>query len=221
MPPIFINSESLGSRLIALREKEKLTQDQVAREIRAPLSFIEALEEDNYAVFPARVYTEGYFKKYLGLLSLSGEEMENLMRELRIELDVGSISKIRNLAPLRERSTVSRYLYPFKIPVVIGFAAVFIFTSFIVVRLGAFLGKPELSINEPFREAVADDHFTYLRGKVEKESRLTVNGREITIDQYGNFDERFELAAGLNILEFLVEDRFGKMNKEIRYILVK
>lgn len=217
----FTKFETLGSRLIALREKEKLTREQVAREIRAPLAFIEAFEENDYTVFPARVYAEGYFKKYLNFLQIADEEKDVLLREFRTELEVGMMNKTRDLAPLRERNSISKYLRPLKIPVVFGMIASLIFLAYIAARLGNFLGKPDLLITQPANEAMLTAPFTPLLGKVEKESHLTVNGREITIDQYGNFDTRFELSAGLNILEFLVEDRFGKINKEIRYVLVR
>lgn len=217
----FTKSETLGTRLTALREGAKITREQVAREIRAPHSFIRAFEEDDYGAFPARVYAEGFFKKYLACLGVSGDEQSAFLKEFRTELDVGSLAKTRDLAPLHERNAIYGYLRPFRVSVILGGILAAVFIAYIGVRLAGFLGKPELSIREPSLETVLNNPFTNLRGKVEKESHLTVNGREITIDQYGNFDTRFELAAGLNILEFLVEDRFGKMNKDVRYILVK
>ncbi|KKT72228.1 MAG: hypothetical protein UW69_C0099G0010 [Microgenomates group bacterium GW2011_GWA2_44_7] len=48
-----------------------------------------------------------------------------------------------------------------------------------------------------------------------------MNGREITIDGLGNFEENLELAVGLHILEFLSENRFGKVSKEMRRIIIK
>ncbi|KKU04367.1 MAG: hypothetical protein UX07_C0039G0004 [Parcubacteria group bacterium GW2011_GWA2_45_30] len=219
--PSFIKSESLGTRLGALRESEKLTREQVAREIGAPPLLIRALEEDDYAALPAQIYAMGYCKKYLNFLQVEDEEKEAILSELRAELEVSVINKTSNLAPLQERNSASKYLRPFKIPALLGALAALIFLGYVAARLGNFLGKPELSITEPVRETTVNVPFTFLRGKVEKESHLTVNGREITIDQYGNFDARFELATGLNILEFWVEDRFGKINKEVRYVLVK
>mgnify|MGYP001570680474 CR=1 FL=1 len=41
------------------------------------------------------------------------------------------------------------------------------------------------------------------------------------IDELGNFDEKIELLAGRNTLEFLVENRFGRKSTEIRNVVMR
>ena len=57
--------ESLGERLKKLRETAGFSRAEIARDIQAPSRFVEALEEDSYELFPAKVYALGFLKKFV------------------------------------------------------------------------------------------------------------------------------------------------------------
>ncbi len=46
-------------------------------------------------------------------------------------------------------------------------------------------------------------------GNAKHAINLTLNGREISIDQEGNFDETVTLLLGYNVIQIKAEDKFG------------
>ncbi|PIR68548.1 hypothetical protein COU49_00705 [Candidatus Nomurabacteria bacterium CG10_big_fil_rev_8_21_14_0_10_35_16] len=48
-----------------------------------------------------------------------------------------------------------------------------------------------------------------ITGNAKNAKKLTLNGREISIDQAGNFNETIALLVGYNIVTIRAEDKFG------------
>ncbi|MFY9462802.1 MAG: hypothetical protein WAP52_01310, partial [Candidatus Sungiibacteriota bacterium] len=92
---------------------------------------------------------------------------------------------------------------------------------FLGIRLIAFTAAPGLTIYSPADESMFNTPIVEVRGETEKESSLTVNGREITLDEQGNFDEEIELPPGAVALHFISRNRFGKTQTAVRTILVE
>lgn len=212
-------NETLGSRLQKRREALGLSIKDVADEIQTAQKHVLALEEDNYGVFPAKVYATGFLKKILKLLG--NEDVETWLTEFNTEWEVRMFRKEKTVVALPENRGEEPFLTPGRLGLITGGVLLLFFLLFLSSQLVNFVGTPGLSINQPEDQTILTHPLVRVRGKTEKESRLTVNGRELRIDGEGNFDEEIELATGLNALEFLVENRFGKKNKEVRYIIVR
>ncbi len=115
----------------------------------------------------------------------------------------------------------SWYITPRRLLSVFGGILLLFFAWFLVSGLIGFTAAPSLRIEEPTREATTDKPMITVRGTTEKESQLTVNGREITMDEHGAFNQDIELIPGLNMLHFLAQNRFGKITEETRYVVVE
>ena len=57
--------------------------------------------------------------------------------------------------------------------------------------------------------AVFTDNIVKLTGNARNAIKLTLNGREISIDQAGNFNETIALLPGYNIVTIKAQDKFG------------
>ncbi|MDQ5953112.1 MAG: hypothetical protein QG551_340 [Patescibacteria group bacterium] len=53
-----------------------------------------------------------------------------------------------------------------------------------------------------------------LKGNAKRAKVLEINGREITINQNGDFTDFLVLSPGYNIITVSAEDKFGKITKE-------
>ncbi len=51
-------------------------------------------------------------------------------------------------------------------------------------------------------------------GNAKNATSLTLNGREISIDQSGNFNETIMLLSGYNVITIKAEDKFGYTDEE-------
>jgi len=77
--------ESLGEKLRTAREEKGLTMDQVSRETNISLRFIEALEIENFSIFPGETYITGFLKNYSARLDLDVQKMLSLYRAMKIQ----------------------------------------------------------------------------------------------------------------------------------------
>jgi cytoskeletal protein RodZ len=77
--------ESLGNKLKTVRESKGFSYDYVSREINIAARYLEALETENFSVFPAEPYALGFLKNYGEYLGLDVNELLSLYRSLKIQ----------------------------------------------------------------------------------------------------------------------------------------
>ena len=211
---------SVGGRIRARRKELRLEIESVSHSLHVPVRALEAIEEDEYEYFSAKVYALGVVRKLLAALAIA--DAEGIAREFSTEWDVKNYHAKRELKPLPENRGDAPVLTPKRIGAIVAILFLIALSLFIGYRLFSFLKKPQFVLESPkTREIRVSDRLVAVRGFVERESNLTVNGREIIIDSEGNFSGSVELRPGLNTLEFLATNRFGKMTKDVRFVYVE
>ena len=94
---------SVGEQLRAAREARKLPVQEVATATNMRTDHIVALEEGNYAPFPAPVYIRGSVRTYAKLLQL---DVIKIMDDLALELDDNSGGGALAGGPTRRRGVL-------------------------------------------------------------------------------------------------------------------
>jgi len=61
---------SIGSDLKAARESRKITLDTISKRTKIPPKYLEALEENNFDVFPSHTYAKGFIRAYAKIVGL-------------------------------------------------------------------------------------------------------------------------------------------------------
>ena len=96
---------------------------------------------------------------------------------------------------------------------------------FVFIVLYAFFNAKDLIFGVKIKnvniENGAGDEINIVKitGNAKNAKTLILNGREISIDQEGNFDETLALLSGYNIINLKAEDKFGyKDEKNFRLI---
>lgn len=218
---------SLGEELRKRREELGMTADALARVISTSPKYVRALEDGECEVFGAKVYARGVLKKMLAVVApparaaAGGADSESFIRLLDEEWDLAQKEKSassRNAASGRQKNM---YLTPTRAGIGVVAAVLAAFAFFAAGRLVRFNGRPLLVVDEPQDRAALREQTVWLKGRTEQESKLTVNGREITINEWGNFGERIELQPGATELIFLSENRFGKSSTVTRHVIVE
>lgn len=74
-----------GQRLRTAREAAGLTQAEIASRMRLSVSYIRALEADDYDRLPKAAFVRGYIKNYAKLVNLPGDELANLYQQMAEE----------------------------------------------------------------------------------------------------------------------------------------
>jgi len=180
---------------------------------------VEALEEERYDLFAARVYAQGFLKKFLGALGV--KDQDEIVGQFQAEWYARRGGREAEIPPPLARDLSFFSVTPKRLVTAVGVLFLLPFLSLVGWQLGRFTGAPQLILEDPEEGEAVEEPYLALRGRIEKESRLTVNGREITIDHTGNFNETIELPAGATTLEFLAENRFGKTTTIVRNVVVK
>ncbi len=94
--------------------------------------------------------------------------------------------------------------------IVIGYAG-FAFHDFII--------GPTLIITEPANGSVFSLPTIPVKGVVKRIQDISLNGRSLTIDDKGNFNELVLLSPGYNVLTLIAKDKFGR-SKETRLQII-
>lgn len=67
-----------------------------------------------------------------------------------------------------------------------------------------------------------NENLAKITGRAKNAVNLKLNGREISIDQKGNFDETLALFLGYNLINIKAQDKFGNVDeKNYQLILLK
>jgi transcriptional regulator with XRE-family HTH domain len=77
--------ESLGNKLKTVRESKGFSCDQISREINISTRYLEALETENFSVFPGEPYVLGFLRNYGEYLDLDVNELFSFYRSLKIQ----------------------------------------------------------------------------------------------------------------------------------------
>jgi cytoskeletal protein RodZ len=77
--------ESIGEKLRTTRTQKGYSLEQVARDTHIAKRFIEALEAEDFDVFPGEPYLLGFLRTYSEFLDLDSQEMVSLYKNLKIQ----------------------------------------------------------------------------------------------------------------------------------------
>ncbi len=97
--------------------------------------------------------------------------------------------------------------------------AILIVLGYGVFATHDFFGGPSIFITEPQNGASFTSPDVRIKGVVKRIQDISLNGRSITIDDQGNFNEAAILAPGYNVFELVARDKFGR-SKDVRLQLV-
>lgn len=69
---------------------------------------------------------------------------------------------------------------------------------------------PVIIIEAPENGAEVKTPVTNIRGRVKNITHISMNDRDISVDAQGEFEEKFVLSQGSNIIKLAGQDRFGR-----------
>lgn len=68
-------AENIGKRLQQARRSKEITLDQVSEETKIGKKYLEALEKEEYDLFPAKIYVVSFLRSYAHYLGLDAESL--------------------------------------------------------------------------------------------------------------------------------------------------
>ncbi|MFH0803589.1 MAG: hypothetical protein V1877_00505 [Candidatus Tagabacteria bacterium] len=102
------------------------------------------------------------------------------------------------------------------IAVVVGFLGIY----FLYQARGYLLG-PRIALDSPTPAEIIHNSYLKVEGQALNVSSLSLNGRQIFTDERGFFSEELLLARGYNIIELMAQDKFSRIRKEKREVVLE
>lgn len=108
---------------------------------------------------------------------------------------------------------------------IIKFSLIFIFSLSIIVY--AFFGARNILLGVKIKGvnivdgATVTESILKIEGNAKNATKLLLNGREIFIDQKGNWSETIALLLGYNTVIIEAEDKFGNKDEKIYKLILK
>ncbi len=75
------------------------------------------------------------------------------------------------------------------------------------------LSGPVVTIESPRSGSTSNDAVTQITGSAKNISKISLNDREISVDEAGRFNEKFVLSSGTNTVKVSAVDRFGRQKE--------
>lgn len=107
----------------------------------------------------------------------------------------------------------------------IKIASILIF--FVLIIIYAIFTSKDLILGIKIREIniedgnVTTESIQNITGNAKNAIKITINGREISIDQEGNFNETIALLKGYNIINIRAQDKFGYVDEKNYKLIYK
>lgn len=86
--------------------------------------------------------------------------------------------------------------------------------GYIYYQMNDYLKGPILVLTEPADNSTLYQNDVLIKGYAQNISYISMNGRQIFTDQTGQFSEEILLAKGFNVVEIVVEDKYGRKNQQ-------
>ena len=206
----------LGVKLKKAREEQNISLEEISKKTHIEKKYLEAIEKGDYILLPkTRAHRNVYIKEYCQALELDCEDFLNQFKE----------ETKHEVFSLREPESSYQKYYLTSITIFLRNALFLIiivaFFAYITFQIRGVLNPPKLLVLTPIEGQTIESLSILIQGEAEKESRLTVNGKEIMLNEKGQFESYIDLSEGLNTIIISATKKHGKTTTIIRHVVAK
>lgn len=209
-------SKTLGERLRKVREETHITIEEAADKTKIRRTYLEALEQGTYADLPGPVYIENFLKRYAEFLKVSPDFVIDVYRH-QVQKTLKKEYKPR--WPLSQKPP--REVITPRVLRLIGIGLIILvglgYVGFEVMKI---FSPPALTVTAPADNLTVASVTITVTGTTDPDATLTVNGKEIYLDERGNFSEIVSLQEGLNVIDVSSVKKRSKPTVVTRRILL-
>ena len=206
-----INEENLGEFLTVRRKEIGLSLSEVSKSLSIGKDYLAALEENNFQSLPPDIYVKGFVSRYADFLNLDSKKAV-LLYEKRKNVRIKDVSYSR---PFGSHLQIFRFLNYRNFIFFLGFTISAILFFYILKIISPLYSKPSFKLayppNCPFE---TNEEKIELKGVVQPEGHLLINGEEILTDKEGLFVSPIILKTGENGIHFKIINKFKKEREE-------
>ncbi len=208
--------ERVCIRLRELRQQKNISLEELADKTKIDKKYLKALENCQFENLPkATVYQKNIVRRYVECLGVKPDSF--LSQYLLEETKKEKITKHPHVAIKNNFwCNLPAYLR-------VGFFAIIILFLFTYLgwQVKNIVEPPELIIFSPTEGFITPHDYTLVVGQTEKETTVSLNGREIKNSEKGQFKETIYLSAGVNTITIVAQKKHGKTTTIVRHVVYK
>lgn len=217
-----IQYETLNEKFIRARKEQCMSLETAEKFTGVKRKYIQDIEQGDYHLLPGEVYAENFIKKYALFLGLDVDPILTEYRRERLITKNSSLKKqekncYRALCGVGRRDFISA---PTIIRFVFGSMSLLVFFVYLGLRVHSSLRPPDLVVFQPQKDIMIEEVSLDILGKTEPEAEVWINERPIFTDPSGYFQEKVELALGINALTISAKKKHSQKAVLSRKILV-
>lgn len=203
-----VNSQTLGEKLQEIRKDASVSLNEIAKATKVQKKYLEMLEQGHYEQLPPDVYVKGFLTNYAKYLSIEVDDVISLYDKERGIAK--NIKKFKSPKETRKKFQIpSITLTPKVLTLVLFVVFVGVGFAYFYREVGKFSAAPRLVIAQPTGNSSIEGSSVDVAGITDKDSKVTINGQPVFVDEKGEFNETISLSEGINELEVKSENRFG------------
>lgn len=210
-----VASLTLGEKLKKIRSEYRISLNEVYKNTKIQVRYLEYLENGEYEKLPPDVYVRGFVRSYAHFLGADENVLVKLYeRERNIQKNLKK-EHFHQEDPKRKFSLPKFVITPGAL-VGSGIFVLVLGSFFYLYReFRAFAAVPYLVVVEPADGQVIEGSETYVHGKTDKSVRLFINDQPTLVRDDGSFSERVSLQPGLNTLTIAALNTFEKEERKV------
>ena len=205
---------TLGEKLKKIRSEKRISLNEVSKNTKIQLKYLEYLEEGAYEKLPADVYIKGFLRSYVQYVG--GQELLFLKlyeRERDINKNIQKTNQKESWIKPINFSSIK--ITPKWFLLILILLLVFGGFYYLYQKANIFISTPRLMITEPGDGAEIDGNEIRISGITDRDAQLLVNEKAILVDAEGKFTELVGLHEGLNLVVIKSTNRFQKETSQI------
>ena len=168
------------------RLEKAIDLEDIAKKLKVPLKYLQAIENDERNGFPGEPYCSLIINDYSEFLGLNGPDIIRLFnRDFDNQKKVSA--KVKRIFSFTPQSTFA----------ILTILSLLIFSVYLVIEYVRFNRPPKITVNWPQNQKT-DQSVLYLSGSTDPESTVRVNQDLVVVDVSGNFSKKINLVPGDN-----------------------
>jgi hypothetical protein len=214
-------AESVGSLLRQAREESGLDVHAVATRTKIPEKYIALFEDDAHANLADDVYTKIYLKAYGKFLGFdTGALVEHYQKErARYGIPTSGIER-PDRHPAVSVSTSQLVVTPKVVQVALVALVAIGLLGWFGTEIKKTIAPPSIELASPQDGFVTYDRTVAIEGVTEKEVALSINGKAVSPDGAGKFNDTIDLQEGLNVITITGSKKHSKEMAVSRRVIV-
>jgi cytoskeletal protein RodZ len=194
--------KTIGKFLKDARAKKKYSKARVAKATKIKVSFIEAIEKENWEALPEFPVVLGFVKSIAGVLKVDKNQAVALLRR----------DYPPRVLPINPKPDVSsKFTWSPRLTFLTGLGLILVVIfGYLTIQYFHFVSPPKLTVESPKEGQVINKRNVSVSGKVDPEATLKINNQPVLVGEDGTFKAEIEIYGGTEEIVVKAVSRSGK-----------